>query len=252
MVMIEYSKEIEEKQKKFLAMSEEEFDKYMCELYPIMFKERNLPMNQTCMCWGFNIGRGWQWILANLCEQLEFINKETGINVVFEQIKEKFGGARFYFRTELDESCGIKYAQYQEKAVFWRNIISLMINSAEESCDYYCAGCGETKHDMITIGGWVFDLCEKCLEKDKNRREGLKAWREKKELKNTAIEMMYRGNKEEIDQLKKLVKSFSSRISKEDKKRQKEYDKSLKASKKELEKALLLAKKKVSNAPDKK
>jgi len=231
-MLISYSKEIDEKKAKFIKMSPEQFDKYMCETYPIMFRERNLPMNQTCMCWGFSIGSGWFWILADLCEKLDFISRETGINVVFGQIKEKFGGARFYYSTDYSK-CSKNSEAFSK---FWQDMISTIINHYEEMCDYYCAECGENKHDMITIGGWVYDCCEKCLEKDKNRSEGLKYWREYKELKEKLIDMSYRGNKEEREQLNKLVKSFEKRTEKERAKQQREWDKVKKEGDKKLAK----------------
>jgi len=236
---IENSKEIDEKKSKFLKMSEEEFDKYMCKTYPIMFKERNLPKNQTCMCWGLNIGKGWQWILADLCEKLEFISGKSGINVVFKQIKEKFGGARFYYGYETEKGKS-KSKNSPSDVKYWGDIIENTISHSEELCDYYCAECGEQKDDIITLGGWCYDTCEKCLEK--KREDGIKWWREYKELKELAIDVAYRGNKEEIKQLKKVVKGFSSRTNKEQKKQQKKYDKMYKDAEKKLAKEKVVKK----------
>lgn len=210
MVWISYSKESEEKQKKFLAMSEEEFDRHMCEKYPIMFRERNLPMNQTCMCWGFNIGKGWYSVLDELCEKLEFIYKQSNIRVIFQQVKEKYGGARFYFGTEKE-----KGKENNDDDKQWIDIISNEVSRAEQICDYVCAECGCHKNDTITIGGWVYDCCEKCLKKNERTAKGIKIWNDRKELEEEVEILICMGNEEENKELKNLIKSFESRIEKE-------------------------------------
>jgi len=53
-------------------------------------------MNQTCMCWGFCIGKGWYYHLNKLCSRLDLIQKRTGIKVSWLQIKEKYASGRFY------------------------------------------------------------------------------------------------------------------------------------------------------------
>ena len=42
-----------------------ELDEKLCADYPLIFQDRNKPMNQTAMCWGFSCGDGWH---ATLCE----------------------------------------------------------------------------------------------------------------------------------------------------------------------------------------
>lgn len=240
MTWIRHSSEIDEKNKIFMAMSREEYDKYMCEKYPVMFKERYLPMTQTCMCWSFEIGKGWYSILDDLCETLDIIGKEFGLSVVFEQIKEKFGGARFYHRVEYRPSMWQKIKRffarkkYDERSKFWCDVIDDTVHRYESSCDYACAECGEHKYDTITLGGWVHDSCEKCLEKDKNRAESLNIWRENKVLDENASSLIYHGNKEEIAKLKELISGYMARVEKEQKEAQEKYDKAQKEAEDKL------------------
>lgn len=233
MTWIRHSSEIDERKKTFSTMSHEEYDKYMCEKYPDIFKERHLPLTQTCMCWSFDIGRGWYWILDELCENLEFIKGQSGISVYFTQIKEKFGGARFYYGTTI---MGDKRDLEDKNDKCWIDIIEKTINYSEELCDYYCAECGEDKSDMISVGGWVYDLCEKCLKKD--RPAALKVWIEYNDLKGKLIDLARYGNKEEIKQMKKLIKEFENRRKKEYEKQQKQYEKSKKETKEEIKKII--------------
>ena len=49
----------------------EELDKQLCEKYPKIFRDRHAPMNQTCMCWGFDHGDGWYNIIAAMCANIQ-------------------------------------------------------------------------------------------------------------------------------------------------------------------------------------
>jgi hypothetical protein len=240
MTWIRHLSEIDEKNKIFMAMSREEYDKYMCEKYPVMFKERYLPMTQTCMCWSFGIGKGWYSTLDDLCKTLDIIGREFGLSVVFSQIKEKFGGARFYYSVECHLTIWQKIKRFfarkrfDERLMFWNKIIDDTVNYYESSCDYVCAECGEHKYDMISLGSWVYDSCEKCLEKDKNRVEMVKQWRENKELDEDAGSLIYHGNKEEILKLKELVSGYMARVKKEQTEAQEKYEKMRKESEDKL------------------
>jgi len=148
-----------------MSMSADEFDKYMCQTYPEMFINRNLPMSQTCMCWGFCIGKGWYSVLDSLCSEIKLIQKTTGIIVIFDQIKEKYGGARFYCHVDTEKSILSK-----EETSTWDKIIDTLVSYAESKCDYICASCGKDRYEIISIGGWTYDECSECLKKDKGGR----------------------------------------------------------------------------------
>ena len=88
----------------------EELDKKLCEKYPKIFKNRNGSMQETCMCWGFSHDDGWYDIIDSLCASIQnHINNkryqfremsqedfDEEHQVVAAQVKEKFGGLRFY------------------------------------------------------------------------------------------------------------------------------------------------------------
>ncbi len=42
-------------------------DGYLSKKYPKILAQRNLPMTQTCMCWGFEHNNGWFYLIDNLC-----------------------------------------------------------------------------------------------------------------------------------------------------------------------------------------
>ena len=88
----------------------DELDKQLCEKYPKIFKNRRGSMQETCMHWGFEHGDGWYDIIDSLCAAIQsHVNSlryqhrdmsqedfDAEHQVVAAQVKEKFGGLRFY------------------------------------------------------------------------------------------------------------------------------------------------------------
>lgn len=83
--------------------------------YPKIFRDKDLPMTQTCMCWGLECGGGWYDLLDHLCYAMTWTYQtsvKTGEGytpveppqVVADQVKEKFGTLSFYYHLELDEA----------------------------------------------------------------------------------------------------------------------------------------------------
>lgn len=121
----------------------DEFAKRLETSYPKMFKE---PYG------GFAIGAGWWPIIETLCHQihhhvewrqnqLEKYQRGTGCpDVIVKQIKEKFGGLRFYYDGGDD-------------------VVDGMVRMAESWAARTCEECG---HPGTTrSGGWVRTLCDK-------------------------------------------------------------------------------------------
>lgn len=113
----------------------EVFAKRMEEKYPKMFAQ---PYG------GFAVGDGWYPIIESLCgniqHYLNWKNKESEVvpQVVVAQIKEKFGGLRFYYDGGDDRVIG-------------------MVQMAEAWADNSCETCGAPG----TSGGkgWIKTLC---------------------------------------------------------------------------------------------
>mgnify|MGYP003344220814 FL=1 len=141
----------------------EELDLKLVEKYPKIFKDRYAPMTETAMCWGFEIGDGWYPIISSLCFQIQnhidwsqkshdwdiTWNEEhpdqqrpiRGIvpQVVATQVKEKFGGLRFYYEGGDDTIDG-------------------MVSMAEEWATKTCEDCGNV--GTMRRGGWIRTLCD--------------------------------------------------------------------------------------------
>ena len=124
----------------------EVFSKHMEESYPKMFGK---PYG------GFCVGKGWWPILESLCaniqshidwqqEQKEKYGRGDGCEQVrVQQVKEKFGGLRFYY------TGGDNYVQGMVRmAEVW----------AARSCEE-CGAPGKTRG-----GGWIRTLCDEHAE----------------------------------------------------------------------------------------
>ena len=155
-----------------------ELDEALVARYPLIFKDRNGDMRTTLMCWGFECGDGWYNIIDVLCGKLsseylsaksryDFIKDKVGEKLyggsgdiitqgeidlrkqivdeeaakvpVAVQVKEKFGGLRFYVNGATD-----KHWSY--------------INFAESMSYRTCEQCGNP--GKTYTDGWHMTLCD--------------------------------------------------------------------------------------------
>ena len=121
------------------------FEKEMRETYPKIFSQ---PFG------GFAVGPGWWPLIKTLChliqshidwknnraEKYPDLMYKPVEQVVAHQIKEKFGGLRFYYDGGND-------------------IIAGMVTMAEEIANQTCETCGSPGRTYSS--GWVRTLCEK-------------------------------------------------------------------------------------------
>ena len=114
--------------------------------YPKIFQDRTKSPKETCMCFGLEIGDGWYWLIDRLCEVLQWnVDENDEPQIVASQVKEKFGGLRFYVNGATEK----QYAQ---------------ISLAEHMSYHICFNCGSTKNIRQTAIGWVVTLCEDCMK----------------------------------------------------------------------------------------
>jgi len=76
--------------------------------FPELYWQHDLDMKKTAMFWGFDVGDGWFDLLYELSEKLQPLvndinNKYEQFTFAVVQVKEKFGGLRFYVNGASDE-----------------------------------------------------------------------------------------------------------------------------------------------------
>ena len=147
--------------------------------YPKIFKQRKDPMTQTAMCWGISTDDGWYTIIDCLCDNMQYIIDEgiktyhyypfgRFIGGLFSnaklvgrwktekvpqveaiQVKEKFGGLRFYYTGGSERT-------------------SELIHFVESLSYRVCETCGSTK-DVTQTTGWIYSICQECQDKAEKR-----------------------------------------------------------------------------------
>jgi hypothetical protein len=144
----------------------EELQKKLYEKYPKIFSQKDLPMSETCMCWGICHDDGWYNILDTLCASIqhhidyencdgkyESMRKHRPLpsdgtwvqvhQVEATQVKEKFGGLRFYYNGG-DE------------------FINGLVTFAQSISLRTCETCGAPGRP--TKKGWIRTMCKPCAD----------------------------------------------------------------------------------------
>lgn len=143
-------------------------DRYLTKRYPEIFKDRDNPdSKQTLMCFGFEHGSGWFWIIDALCAEIMNAHKNEmrrykyAITHLAEveradednppecpyavQVKEKYGTLRFYVDGST-EGWGLDSGSY----------ISMM----ESYSSRVCENCGAP--GIANNESWVRTECADC------------------------------------------------------------------------------------------
>ena len=183
----------------------QELDKLLCEKYPKLMINRNKPMIETCMCWGFECGDGWFNILdrlmGNIQHHIDWKEKQRQYamnynemaaqakvgnfdlfdlsmeSVVDQAYKEKKLGeiVAGSFRAVPEAIQQVTLDQVKEKFGTLRfyytggdEYISGLVSMAESMSGVTCEECGspgETKGQ-----GWLVTLCEphRAAREEKN------------------------------------------------------------------------------------
>lgn len=134
-----------------------ELQNKLFEKYPKIFRQKDLPMEDTCMCWGIECGDGWYDLINNLCFTLQF-NTDNNNNypqVEAVQVKEKFGSLRFYYWIS-NEGSERHYGNIEGRICF-----------AESLSTTICEHCG-TNQNVTQTEGWISTVCEDCLKRMKS------------------------------------------------------------------------------------
>ena len=131
----------------------EYFDRTLVADFPQLYRQRSLSMHQTCMNWGFDTGDGWERLIRDLSQHLEFLNENAPVHIEAAQVKEKFGSMRFYVDIEGEKP--------------WRDLAYALIDAAEGRSAHTCEWCGDWGKQRG--GGWIRTLCDKC---DEERQAG--------------------------------------------------------------------------------
>ena len=142
--------------------------------YPELFIQKDESIKTSCMGWGICCGDGWFELIDLLCSHIQNRIENVKRNIDYKlktagpsliphnpgylkcevtQVKEKFGGLRFYV------DCNDDY-------------IEGMISLAEGMSYKLCSKCGEKSSNQVKRG-WIYTLCSPCRDEKTNEEERL-------------------------------------------------------------------------------
>ena len=177
----------------------QELDELLCTKYPQMMVNRNLPMMETCMCWGFTCGDGWfnilDQLMGNIQHHIDWKEKQRNWAIEYNEMaaQAKAGDCKLFFEQnssitsqaykderlaeiiagdfrQVPESIPqVTLDQVKEKFGTLRfyytggdDVIDGMVRMAESMSGVMCEECSAPAE---THGpGWIRTICKPCEE----------------------------------------------------------------------------------------
>lgn len=105
------------------------------------------------MPWGFEVEAGWSQLLETLCARLDTLLQESpGASIEILQVKEKFGGLRFYYSLDGADDATAE-------------AINQAVDLAEAASERICERCGRPG-EIQSRRGWLRTRCAVCQADD--------------------------------------------------------------------------------------
>ena len=151
-----------------------QLDEQLCKDFPEIFRNRHGDRRTTAMCWGFDCGDGWEPVIRFACKRImsnvdrlryaikdieenlyqtekldekkKKLEEELQLIPTAVQVKEKFGGLRFYVDGGNDRVWDI-------------------IQNAESLSYHVCEECSTMRTVRLRNHGWMATLCDACAVK---------------------------------------------------------------------------------------
>lgn len=134
-----------------------ELELKLVQKYPTILKDYGGDMKKTCMHFGMECGDGWYDLLDDLLSKLDYLSKNSGVQVITDQIKEKFGTLRFYYSTVVKTDLNLD--------IIVSKIVDDVVSVAEKQSAYICENTGEDGVICSRLG-WLKTLCKEEADKE--------------------------------------------------------------------------------------
>ena len=123
--------------------------------FPIIYRERFMPTNQSEMPWGFECGNGWYNIIHSLSSKLEEIASEYENKELAPAVSEvRSGGDKLIFR--------VRNSNFETDTLVFESM---------QRCVFTCESCGYAPaflQDNHVVKNRV--MCNKCYKNEERRR----------------------------------------------------------------------------------
>lgn len=148
--------------------------------YPTIFRDWRGDPQQTCMAWGLETPHGWWAVLETACAEItaecarvNAKHPDAGFCVVAEQVKEKFGTLRFYYRVEYRVEWAETHPEAPDAIDRACEYLRGVVNHAERMTGRICNECGiEVDPGPHDPEGYRWHtMCPRCAVARRERNE---------------------------------------------------------------------------------
>lgn len=166
----------------------QEFETKLAEKYPFMRRMKSIDEQKletgyvynTFWAYGYEHGSGWYELLCAMCEEIveAYRRENEPLDIVVEQVKEKFGSLRFYYsvaginRHYHAIDClgqgGFRISPVRKPV---HREVAHIVQRYEQKSKTICEKCG--KHGLLRSDlRWVMTLCDDCYKQHPHSKKG--------------------------------------------------------------------------------
>lgn len=138
-----------------------ELDEALCAKYPLIFSDRNKPMTETAMCWGFCCGDGWYNLIDTLCHLL--YNDYSQAKDRYESIKDLAGQPRWVGSDKIVTQEQIDEAKAKMEEEEKKVPVASQVKEKFGGLRFYVNGATDKHWNYITFAeSMSYRICEEC------------------------------------------------------------------------------------------
>jgi len=169
----------------FCFAMNQDLDNKLCAKYPKIFRDRRAPMNQTCMCWGFEHGDGWYNIIDQMCANIQnhinWTRKQRHDALVYNRALSRAAKGNFdtYNRLSkwqqkwIDEALEDPEPQLKPVPEACPQVVAIQVKEKFGTLRFYYYGGDDVVSGIERMAESMSAvMCEECGAPGKSRRGG--------------------------------------------------------------------------------
>lgn len=163
------------------AQMTEKFEKALAEEFPFMRRGLSLEeqrgkgrIDDLYGAFGLDCGSGWYQLIRDMCTEITAAYEAEGrpVDIVVDQVKEKFGTLRFYYHPEdqpitvhaFDSLPDGRSLRARPGGTGIRRKVAEIVAKYEEMSGHVCEVCGASGK-LRTDLQWILTLCDEHYQK---------------------------------------------------------------------------------------
>lgn len=163
----------------------EELDNKLCAKYPKIFRDRNAPMNQTCMCWGFEHGDGWYNIIDQMCaniqHHIDWTRKQRLNALLYNRALSRaikgdlstYNKLSVWQRNQIDDDLKDPEPQLRHVPEACTQVVAIQVKEKFGTLRFYYGGGDDVIRGIERMADSMSAvMCEECGAPGRSRRGG--------------------------------------------------------------------------------